>query len=160
MTDAQLTRYRRDHIGFVFQFYNLMPSLTAHENVELVTEIAANPMNPDDALAMVGLRERVDHFPAQMSGGEQQRVAIARAVAKQPDVLFCDEPTGALDSTTGRAVLQVLKDVNEKLGATVLIVTHAAAQAAMADRVIHFADGNVRDVVVNRKKMTPEEIEW
>ena len=160
MTDAALTRYRRDHIGFVFQFYNLMPSLTAHENVELVTEIAANPMDPDAALAMVGLRERVDHFPAQMSGGEQQRVAIARAVAKQPDVLFCDEPTGALDSTTGRAVLQVLKDVNEKLGATVLIVTHAAAQAAMADRVIHFADGNVRDVVVNKKKLTPEEIEW
>ena len=160
MTDAQLTRYRRDHIGFVFQFYNLMPSLTAHENVELVTEIAANPMDPDAALAMVGLRERVDHFPAQMSGGEQQRVAIARAVAKQPDVLFCDEPTGALDSTTGRAVLQVLKDVNEKLGATVLIVTHAAAQAAMADRVIHFADGDVREVVVNKNKLTPEEIQW
>ena len=110
MTDAQLTLYRRDHIGFVFQFYNLMPSLTAHENVELVTEIAADPMDPDDALSMVGLGKRVDHFPAQLSGGEQQRVAIARAVAKQPDVLFCDEPTGALDSTTGRAVLQVLKD--------------------------------------------------
>lgn len=160
MTDAQLTRYRRDHIGFVFQFYNLMPSLTAHENVELVTEIASNPMDPDEALAMVGLGERVDHFPAQLSGGEQQRVAIARAVAKQPDVLFCDEPTGALDSTTGRAVLSVLKDVNEKLGATVLIVTHAASQAAMADRVIHFADGDVREVVVNKTKLTPEEIDW
>tara|TARA_R110002051_G_scaffold117777_5_gene191531 strand:+ start:27898 stop:28524 length:627 start_codon:yes stop_codon:yes gene_type:complete len=160
MTDAQLTLYRRDHIGFVFQFYNLMPSLTAHENVELVTEIAADPMDPDDALSMVGLGKRVDHFPAQLSGGEQQRVAIARAVAKQPDVLFCDEPTGALDSTTGRAVLQVLKDVNEKLGATVLIVTHAASQAAMADRVIHFADGNVREVVVNKRKLTPDEIEW
>jgi len=160
MTDRQLTFYRRDHVGFVFQFYNLMPSLTAHENVELVTEIARDPMDPNEALAMVGLRERVNHFPAQLSGGEQQRVAIARAVAKQPRVLFCDEPTGALDSTTGRAVLNVLKDVNEKLGATVLIVTHAASQAAMADRVIHFADGNVREVVVNKEKLTPEEIDW
>ncbi len=160
MSDAALTRYRRDHIGFVFQFYNLMPSLTAHENVELVTEIARAPMDADDALALVGLKERIDHFPAQMSGGEQQRVAIARAVAKQPDVLFCDEPTGALDSKTGRAVLNVLKDVNEKLGATVLIVTHAASQAAMADRVIHFADGNVREVIVNNTKRAPEEIEW
>ncbi len=159
-SDAELTRYRRNHIGFVFQFYNLMPSLTARENVELVTEIAGNPMEPDEALALVGLKERVDHFPAQLSGGEQQRVAIARAVAKQPDVLFCDEPTGALDSSTGRAVLNVLKDVNEKLGATVLIVTHAASQAAMADRVIHFADGNVREMIVNKKKRTPEEIEW
>lgn len=160
MTDKQLTRYRRDHVGFVFQFYNLMPSLTAHENVELVTEIALRPMDPDEALSMVGLRERVDHFPAQLSGGEQQRVAIARAVAKNPTVLFCDEPTGALDSTTGRAVLNVLKDVNEKLGATVLIVTHAASQAAMADRVIHFADGAIREVVVNKTKLTPEEINW
>ncbi len=160
MTDAQLTRYRRDNIGFVFQFYNLMPSLTAHENVELVTEIATDPMDPEDALAMVGLGKRVDHFPAQLSGGEQQRVAIARAVAKNPTVLFCDEPTGALDSTTGRSVLNVLKDVNEKLGATVLIVTHAASQAGMADRVIHFADGGIRDIVVNKTKLTPEEIEW
>ncbi len=160
MTDKQLTQYRRNHVGFVFQFYNLMPSLTAHENVELVTEIARNPMDPDEALAMVGLRERVDHFPAQLSGGEQQRVAIARAVAKQPTVLFCDEPTGALDSMTGRAVLNVLKDVNEKLGATVLIVTHAASQAGMADRVIHFADGGIREVIVNNNKLTPEEIEW
>tara|TARA_A100001391_G_C5070700_1_gene278175 strand:+ start:1063 stop:1770 length:708 start_codon:yes stop_codon:yes gene_type:complete len=160
MTDRQLTLYRRDHVGFVFQFYNLMPSLTGRENVELVTEIARDPMEPDAALAMVGLRERVDHFPAQLSGGEQQRVAIARAVAKNPTVLFCDEPTGALDSTTGRAVLNVLKDVNEKLGATVLIVTHAASQAAMADRVIHFADGGIREVVVNDTKLTPEGIEW
>ena len=119
-----------------------------------------DPMEPDEALAMVGLRDRVDHFPAQLSGGEQQRVAIARAVAKNPTVLFCDEPTGALDSTTGRAVLNVLKDVNEKLGATVLIVTHAASQAAMADRVIHFADGGIREVVINDKKLTPEEINW
>jgi len=160
MSDKQLTHYRRDHVGFVFQFYNLMPSLTARENVELVTEIASNPMDPDEALAMVGLRERVDHFPAQMSGGEQQRVAIARAVAKNPTVLFCDEPTGALDSTTGRSVLKVLKDVNETLGATVMIVTHAASQAAMADKVIHFADGNIREVAVNENKCHPDEIEW
>lgn len=160
MSDAQLTRYRREHVGFVFQFYNLMPSLTARENVELVTEIANNPLDPGDALGLVGLRERADHFPSQLSGGEQQRVAIARAVAKQPTVLFCDEPTGALDSTTGRSVLKVLKDINEKLGATVLIVTHAAATAAMADRVIHFADGAIRQVVENQTKSNPEQIEW
>jgi putative ABC transport system ATP-binding protein len=160
MSDSQLTRYRRDHVGFVFQFYNLMPTLTARENVELVTEIAPDPMAPDDALALVGLRERTGHFPAQLSGGEQQRVAIARAIAKKPTVLFCDEPTGALDSTTGRAVLEVLRDVNERLGATVLIVTHAAATALMADRVIHFADGDVRDVVVNETRLSPDQIEW
>ncbi|MCA0869476.1 ABC transporter ATP-binding protein [Seohaeicola saemankumensis] len=160
MSDAELTRYRRDHVGFVFQFYNLMPSLTARENVELVTEIARNPMDPDTALALVGLADRADHFPAQLSGGEQQRVAIARAVAKQPDVLFCDEPTGALDSKTGRAVLHVLKDVNEKLGATVMIVTHAAAQADMADRVIRFGDGDVTDVTVNKTKLSPDDIAW
>lgn len=160
MNDADLTRYRRDHVGFVFQFYNLMPSLTARENVELVTEIAANPLDPDEALAMVGLKERTDHFPAQLSGGEQQRVAIARAIAKQPDVLFCDEPTGALDSTTGRSVLNVIKEINERLGATVLIVTHAAAQAAMADRVIKFGDGEVREVITNKEKLTPEQISW
>lgn len=155
MSDRELTKYRRQHIGFVFQFYNLMPSLTAHENVELVTEIADDPMEPDEALAMVGLKERVDHFPAQMSGGEQQRVAIVRAVAKNPAVLFCDEPTGALDSKTGRSVLNVLRHVNEKLGATVLIVTHAASQAQMADRVIHFADGDIREVVENDHKLPP-----
>jgi putative ABC transport system ATP-binding protein len=160
MIDAQLTRYRRDHVGFVFQFYNLMPSLTARENVELVTEIASDPMDPDDALGLVGLRNRADHFPSQLSGGEQQRVAIARAVAKQPTVLFCDEPTGALDSTTGRAVLKVLKDINEELGATVLIVTHAAATAGMADRVIYFADGGIRKVEENATKLDPEDIEW
>lgn len=160
MSDAELTRYRRDHVGFVFQFYNLMPSLTARENVELVTEIARKPMDADTALALVGLAERADHFPAQLSGGEQQRVAIARAVAKQPEVLFCDEPTGALDSTTGRAVLKVLKEVNERLGATVLVVTHAASQAAMADRVIRFGDGQVIEVKVNETKLTPEQIEW
>jgi len=160
MSDAELTRYRRDRVGFVFQFYNLMPSLTARENVELVTEIASDPMDPDAALALVGLKERTDHFPAQLSGGEQQRVAIARAIAKQPDVLFCDEPTGALDSQTGRAVLRVLADVNARLGSTVLMVTHAASQAQMADRVIHFADGDIREIVKNRDKRPPEEIAW
>lgn len=160
MSDAELTRYRRDHVGFVFQFYNLMPSLTAHENVELVTEIAGNPMDPDEALALVGLKERTDHFPAQLSGGEQQRVAIARAIAKQPEVLFCDEPTGALDSSTGRAVLEVLRDVNARLGSTVLMVTHNANTAAMADRVIHFADGGIREVIRNKTKLSPSEIEW
>ena len=160
MNDAQLTQYRRQHVGFVFQFYNLMPSLTAHENVELVTEIADQPLAPAKALALVGLKERIHHFPAQLSGGEQQRVAIARAIAKQPTVLFCDEPTGALDSTTGRTVLRVLQDVNQELGTTVLIVTHAMATAEMADRVIHFADGQIREVVVNTAKKSAEEIAW
>lgn len=160
MNDRALTMYRRNHVGFVFQFYNLMPSLTARENVELVTEIADDPMSADDALHLVGLGKRLDHFPAQLSGGEQQRVAIARAVAKQPDVLFCDEPTGALDSATGRAVLRVLQDVNETLGTTVFIITHAAATAAMADRVIHFADGAIREVVLNKERLAAEEIEW
>lgn len=160
MNDAELTRYRRDNVGFVFQFYNLMPSLTARENVELVTEIAEDPMEPDDALALVGLHERTGHFPAQLSGGEQQRVAIARAVAKRPNILFCDEPTGALDSTTGRAVLKVLKDVNETLGSTVLIITHAAATAGMAHMVIHFADGGIREIEQNDKLLDPDEIEW
>ncbi len=160
MTDRQLTRYRRAHVGFVFQFYNLMPSLTARENVELVTEIADDPMAADEALHLVGLNERIDHFPAQLSGGEQQRVAIARAVAKQPQVLFCDEPTGALDSTTGRKVLKVLTEVNAKLGTTVLIVTHAAATADLAHRVIHFADGRIRDVITNKTRKTAGEIHW
>lgn len=160
MSDAQLTRYRREHVGFVFQFYNVMPSLTALENVELVTEIAQDPMEPEQALALVELHERIHHFPAQLSGGEQQRVAIARAIAKQPAVLFCDEPTGALDSRTGRSVLRVLKDVNETLGTTILIVTHAAATADMADRVIHFADGSIQDVIVNEQPLPPEEIVW
>jgi len=160
MDDRALTLYRRRHVGFVFQFYNLMPSLTARENVELVTEIAKDPMVPEEALELVGLKERIDHFPSQLSGGEQQRVAIARAVAKQPDVLFCDEPTGALDSKTGRAVLRVLQDVNERLGTTVLIITHAAATAAMADRIIHFADGKIRSVELNDQRVPAEEIHW
>jgi len=158
--DADLTRYRRQHVGFVFQFYNLLPSLTARENVELVTEIAPDPLDPGEALALVGLGERADHFPAQLSGGEQQRVAIARAIAKQPEVLLCDEPTGALDSATGRAVLEVLRDVNDALGTTVLMVTHAASTAAMAHRVIRFADGRIRDVTVNETRLAPAEIEW
>ncbi len=160
MREKALTLYRREHVGFVFQFYNLMPSLTAKENVELVTEIADDPMDAAEALARVGLKERINHFPAQLSGGEQQRVAIARAVAKQPTVMFCDEPTGALDSATGRSVLNVLQSVNQELGTTVMIVTHAAATAAMADRVIHFADGDVREVIMNTTKLTADEIEW
>jgi len=160
MKERSLTLYRRQHVGFVFQFYNLMPSLTAKENVELVTEIADDPMDAAHALSLVGLTERINHFPAQLSGGEQQRVAIARAVAKKPTVMFCDEPTGALDSTTGRSVLKVLQDVNKELGTTVMIVTHAAATAAMADRVIHFADGGVREVIENKTKLLADQIEW
>lgn len=156
----QLTEYRRRHVGFVFQFYNLMPSLTARENVALVTEIAEAPLSPEDALAMVGLENRLDHFPAQLSGGEQQRVAIARAVAKQPSVLLCDEPTGALDSATGVRVLEALKTVNDSLRATTLLITHNAAIAAIADRVVQFADGRVREVRENRCKREPREISW
>src|SRR6187549_1821174 len=153
--EGQLTAYRRQHVGFVFQFYNLIPSLTAVENVALVTEISTNPMGPEDALRLVKLEARLDHFPAQMSGGEQQRVAIARAVAKQPSVLLCDEPTGALDSTTGVRVLEALKTVNDSLGATTLLITHNAAIAAIADRVVMFADGRVREVRENPDKRPP-----
>ena len=160
MHDAALTRYRRDHVGFVFQFYNLMPSLTARENVELVTEIADDPIDASQALSLVGLEERQDHFPAELSGGEQQRVAIARAVAKRPTVLFCDEPTGALDSTTGRQVLRVLQNVNRELGATVMIITHAAATAVMAHRVINMQDGAVREILINEAPKSAEEVEW
>lgn len=160
LSDRQLTKFRRDHVGFVFQFYNLMPSLTALENVELVTEIAENPMPPEKALDLVGLTKRLDHFPSQLSGGEQQRVAIARAIAKQPDVLFCDEPTGALDSTTGRSVLEVLNHVNAELGSTVLMVTHAANIAGMAHRVIRLVDGQIGEVQVNDVRQTPAEIDW
>jgi putative ABC transport system ATP-binding protein len=158
--DAGLTRYRRDHVGFVFQFYNLIPSLTARENVALVTEIARDPMRPEEALELVGLGARLDHFPAQLSGGEQQRVAIARAIAKQPDVLLCDEPTGALDSTTGRIVLQVLDRVNRELGTTTAVITHNAPVAAMADRVVRIADGQIVEEHRNEVKTPPEEIEW
>ena len=158
--DRQLTRYRRDHVGFVFQFYNLMPSLTARENVELVTEVAPDPMPAEDALGIVGLGERVDHFPAQLSGGEQQRVAIARAIAKRPQVLLCDEPTGALDSATGVKVLQALQEVNSALNSTTFIITHNASVADMADRVIVFGDGQIRENRVNTVKKQPEEIDW
>ncbi|MGE0407640.1 MAG: ABC transporter ATP-binding protein [Amphiplicatus sp.] len=160
MNDRALTAYRRRHVGFVFQFYNLMPSLTARENVELVTEISADPMPAEDALALVGLEARGGHFPAQLSGGEQQRVAIARAIAKRPELLFCDEPTGALDSKTGVGVLKAIQQINAGLGATTLIITHAAATAAMADRVLRFADGRVVDVEKNAAKVSPEEISW
>ncbi|WP_300556565.1 ABC transporter ATP-binding protein [Maricaulis sp.] len=156
----QLTLYRRRHVGFVFQFYNLMPSLTARENVELVTEIADNPLSAAEALAMVGLDHRMDHFPAEMSGGEQQRVAIARAIAKRPEVMLCDEPTGALDSATGVRVLQALRDVNEQLGATTLIITHNAGVADMAHRVVTFSDGRVGNVRVNATRIEPEALTW
>jgi putative ABC transport system ATP-binding protein len=158
--DAALTRYRREHVGFVFQFYNLVPSLTARENVALVTEIAARPMTPEKALGMVGLGERMDHFPAQLSGGEQQRVAIARAVAKQPDLLLCDEPTGALDYQTGKIVLTVLEQLNRELGTTTMVITHNAAIAAMADRVIHMHSGAIARVDTNARRARPDELEW
>ena len=160
MSDRDLTAYRRRHVGFVFQFYNLMPSLTALENVELVSEIATAPMPAMEALEMVDLENRAEHFPAELSGGEQQRVAIARAIAKRPTVLFCDEPTGALDIKTGISVLEALQHLNETLGTTTLIITHAAATAAIADRVIHFADGRIREVVKNETKLRAHEISW
>ena len=156
----ELTRYRREHVGFVFQFYNLIPSLTARENVELVTEIAERPMDPVEALRLVGLGERLDHFPAQLSGGEQQRVAIARAVAKNPDVLLCDEPTGALDYETGKLVLEVLAKVNRELGTTVAVITHNAGIAAMADRVVRLRSGRIVEVRRNEVRATPADLEW
>ena len=159
-TEAELTRYRREHVGFVFQFYNLIPSLTARENVALVTEMATNPMRPEDALALVGLGDRLDHFPAQLSGGEQQRVAIARAIAKRPDVLLCDEPTGALDYATGVLVLQAIVRINQELGTTAAVITHNAPIAGMADRVMRMADGRIAEVTRNEHKLAPEQITW
>lgn len=158
--DTELTQFRRDHVGFVFQFYNLIPSLTALENVQLVTDISADPMPAADALRLVGLGERLDHFPAQLSGGEQQRVAIARAVAKQPEVLLCDEPTGALDFKTGKLVLDVIKKVNEELGTTTAIITHNAAIGRMADRVIHMRSGKIVETILNDIKARPDELVW
>lgn len=158
--DASMTQYRRSHVGFVFQFYNLIPSLTARENISLVTEIAENPMTPEEALALVGLAQRMDHFPTQMSGGEQQRVAIARAVAKRPQVLLCDEPTGALDAQTGVMVLDVIARVNRDLGTTTVVITHNAVIAAMADRVIHFGDGLVARIERNESRKTASELRW
>jgi putative ABC transport system ATP-binding protein len=158
--DQALTLYRRDHVGFVFQFYNLIPSLTALENVALVTEIAAQPMRPEEALALVGLGQRIHHFPSQMSGGEQQRVAIARAIAKRPEVLLCDEPTGALDISTGALVLEALERVNRELGTATAVITHNAAIAAMADRVVRIADGRVVSVHTNARKARVGELQW
>ncbi|MBI1172449.1 ATP-binding cassette domain-containing protein [bacterium] len=160
LNEAGLTRYRRDHVGFVFQFYNLVPSLTALENVQLVTEIARRPMKADAALDLVGLSDRRDHFPAQLSGGEQQRVAIARAIAKNPEVLLCDEPTGALDSATGIRVLEALAQVNEAIGATTLIITHNVAISETAHRVVRFADGRIALETVNARRKAPSEVTW
>lgn len=158
--DAQLTRYRRDHVGFVFQFYNLIPSLTARENVALVTEIANKPLDPAEALALVGLAERIDHFPAQLSGGEQQRVAIARAIAKQPEILLCDEPTGALDSETGILVLDAISNVNRELGTTTAVITHNTVIGSMADRVLYLADGVIAKIEENTERAAPRDMAW
>ncbi|HEY3383002.1 MAG TPA: ABC transporter ATP-binding protein [Vicinamibacterales bacterium] len=158
--ERAMTAFRRHRVGFVFQFYNLIPSLTARENVDLVTEISDDPLPSDDALALMGLRERLDHFPSQLSGGEQQRVAIARAIAKRPDVLLCDEPTGALDISTGVVVLEALARVNDELGTTVAVITHNAAIAAMAHRVVTLADGRIVDDHANERRAGAREIHW
>ncbi|WP_347311412.1 ABC transporter ATP-binding protein [Defluviimonas sp. SAOS-178_SWC] len=160
LSDRALTAYRRDHVGFVFQFYNLVASLTARENVQLVTDVSKDPMRPAEALEMVGLAPRLDHFPAELSGGEQQRVAIARAIAKRPDVLLCDEPTGALDSRTGVQVLEALKRVNDDLGTATVVITHNVAIRKMAHRVIRFQDGKLLSTEVNETRIDPSEIEW
>ncbi len=158
--DAALTRYRRESVGFVFQFYNLIPSLTARENVALVTDIARDPMSATEALELVGLGERVDHFPSQLSGGEQQRVAIARAIAKRPEVLLCDEPTGALDYATGKQVLDVIDRINRELGTTTAVITHNAAIAGMANRVIRMRSGQIVETVENTVRLSPGELSW
>lgn len=158
--DSALTRYRRNFVGFVFQFYNLIPSLTARENVALITELADNPLPPAKALELVGLAERQDHFPSQLSGGEQQRVAVARAIAKRPKVLLCDEPTGALDVNTGIKVLAAIERVNRELGTTTVVITHNAVIAAMADRIVHLSDGRVTSVEQNSQKISPDQLTW
>ena len=158
--EHELTLFRREHVGFVFQFYNLIPSLTARENVALVTEIAASPMAPEEALGIVGLEDRMDHFPAQLSGGEQQRVAIARAIAKQPEILLCDEPTGALDSETGILDLEAIERVNRELGTSTAVITHNSIVAGMADRVIQIADGRIASVEVNAERQPARELSW
>jgi len=158
--DRELTRYRREHVGFVFQFYNLIPSLTARENVAAVTEIASHPMSPEEALELVGLKSRIDHFPAQLSGGEQQRVAIARAIAKRPEVLLCDEPTGALDSATGVLVLEALEKANRETGTTTVIITHNASIGGMGDRVITLSDGNISGERRNERRQDPRTLSW
>jgi len=159
-SEHELTEYRRYNVGFVFQFYNLIPSLTARENVAVVTEIAKAPMTPEEALELVGLGERLNHFPAQLSGGEQQRVAIARAIAKNPDVLLCDEPTGALDSQTGIKVLEALQRVNSELGTTTAVITHNAGIAQMADRVISLSDGQITNIYTNKTRLSPKDLSW
>jgi putative ABC transport system ATP-binding protein len=159
-TDRELTLYRREHVGFVFQFFNLLPSLTALENVELVTEIATNPVPAREALEMVGLEDRLNHFPAQLSGGEQQRVAIARALAKRPDLLLCDEPTGSLDYSTGKKVLEVLERANREFGTLTVVITHNAAIAGMADRVVRISSGEILEIHANRKRLSPDELSW
>ena len=159
-TESELTSYRRNSVGFIFQFYNLIPSLTARENVGLITEIARDPMPPEEAIAMVGLAPRMDHFPAQLSGGEQQRVAIARAIAKRPEVLLCDEPTGALDVRTGIVVLEAIERANRELGTLTIIITHNAVMAEMADRVIHFSDGRVLSEHRNPARAAPSTLRW
>jgi len=158
--DADLTRYRREHVGFVFQFYNLIPSLTARENVALVTEIVDEPMSPEEALDIVGLGARLDHFPAQLSGGEQQRVAIARAIAKRPEVLLCDEPTGALDISTGVVVLEALDRANRELGTCTALITHNAAIASMANRVVRLSDGHIAGIQENAERRSPRDLQW
>ena len=158
--ESVLTHYRREHVGFVFQFYNLIPSLTARENVELVTEISKDPLSAEEALKLVHLDDRMDHFPAQLSGGEQQRVAIARAIAKRPRVLLCDEPTGALDVKTGVVVLEALAKVNRELGTTTVVITHNVAIADMADRVIHLSDGRIASIDINAHKKSPAQLNW
>jgi putative ABC transport system ATP-binding protein len=158
--EEELTEYRRFHVGFVFQFYNLISSLTARENVAVVTEIAPNPMVPEEALALVGLSDRLDHFPSQLSGGEQQRVAIARAISKNPEVLLCDEPTGALDSKTGIVVLEALEQINRRLGTATAIITHNVDIAGMADRVVHLSNGRITEVTVNGTKKSASELIW
>lgn len=160
LDDSDLTAYRREHVGFVFQFYNLLPSLTAYENVALVTEISDRPMSPDEALALVGLESRMDHFPSQLSGGEQQRVAIARAIAKRPDVLLCDEPTGALDSKTGIRVIEALLSINSQLGTTTLIITHNASIQNVAHRVLFFADGQISGTQINKTRQAAATLSW
>ncbi len=159
-SEQELSRFRRDHVGFVFQFYNLIPSLTAEENVALVTDIASHPMSPVEALSLVGLGDRAKHFPSQLSGGEQQRVAVARAVAKRPDILLCDEPTGALDLATGKLVLEALLRVNKELGTLVAIITHNAAIAQLADRVVHLADGSIRKIESHSARADLEQVRW
>lgn len=159
-SESELTAYRREHVGFVFQFYNLIPSLTVRENVALVTDIAPHPMPIDEAIGLVGLTPRQHHFPAQLSGGEQQRVAIARAIVKRPDVLLCDEPTGALDYQTGKMVLEVIARINAELGTTAVVITHNAAIAAMADRVVYLVDGTIQRIERNAQRRAPSELSW